>query len=155
MVPTIGEWRVELSRGRKKSANRSRTSSSRPTASEWADAAKDTPPTPATPTGKEDVMYHRAYNLPISSKNALPDEYERYNNDDEKDEKVAQRTLQLRPLLPPGRRWYFPGDLRPSHPLPKVNSQQLWAQRQRRQKYNKFTQRTLHPRLPTPPGGRW
>ena len=106
MVPTIGGWRVELSQGRlrKQSANRSRTSSSRPTASAWDDAAKDTPPTPATPTGKEDFMSNRDYDLPIPSKDALPDNYERYNDDDEKYEKFAQRTLHPRPLLPPGRR---------------------------------------------------
>ena len=98
---------MELSRGRLRgeSSNRSHTFSSRPTALAWADADKDTPPTPATPAGKEDVMSHRAYDLPIPSKNALQDDYKRYDNDeDKKDEKVAQRTLYPRPLLPPGRR---------------------------------------------------
>ena len=60
--------------------------------------------THAAPAGKEDVMSLRAYNLPILSKNALPDDYERYDNDDKKDEKVAQRTLHPRPLLLPGCR---------------------------------------------------
>ena len=73
-----------------------------------ADTAKDTPPTPATASGKEDVMSHKDYDLPIHSKNVLPDDYERYDDDDEKDEKVTQRTLHPRPLLPPGRIWYFP-----------------------------------------------
>ena len=106
MVPTIGGWRVELSRRRlrKKLDNRSRTSSSWPTASAWADAANDTPPTPAASAGKEDVMSHRAYDLPIPSKNALPDNYERYDDDNEEYEKVAQRTLHPRLLLQPGRR---------------------------------------------------
>ena len=49
--------------------------------------------------------YQKLYDLPIYSKNELPDYYEREGNDyDEKDEKVAQRTLHPRPLLPPGRR---------------------------------------------------
>ena len=97
---------MELSRGRlrEKTANRSRTSSSCPKASTRADAAKDTPPTPTTNTGKENGMSHRAYDLPIPSKNALPDDYEHYDDDGKKDEKVAQRTLHPRPLLPPGHR---------------------------------------------------
>ena len=90
---------MELSQGRlrKKSANRSRTSA-------LADTAKDTPPTPATASGKEDVMSHKDYDLPIHSKNVLPDDYERYDDDDKKDEKVSQRTLHPRPRLPLGRR---------------------------------------------------
>ena len=151
MVPTIGGWRVELSRRRlrKKLDNRSRTSSSWPTASAWADAANDTPPTPAASADKEDVMSHRAYELPIPSKNALPDDYERYDDDDKKDEKVSQRTLHPRPLLPLGRRWYFPKGLRPTHPLPKVNFQQLWAQLQRPQ--NTIKSRKGHSVKDTPP----
>ena len=97
---------MELSRGqlREKTYNRSRTSSSRPKVLTWADAAKENPPTPSTNSVKEDGMSHRTYDIPISSKNALPDDYARYDDDDERDEKVAQRTIHPRLLLPPGHR---------------------------------------------------
>ena len=89
---------------REKLSKRYHTSSSRTTSSEWTDAAKDTPPTPATPSGEEDDISQRVYNLPIPSRKSLPDDYERNNNNDnEKYKKVAQRTLHPRPLLPPVR----------------------------------------------------
>ena len=75
-------WR----RLRQKLSNRSCTSSSRPTASAWTNASKDTPPTPATPTVKEDDVSQRVYNLPIPFLKAIPDNYERDNN--EKDDKI-------------------------------------------------------------------
>ena len=106
MVPIKEGWRVELRWGqlRQNLANRSHTTSSRPTAAAWADAAKDTPPMPTIIAGKEDDIARRVYNLPIPSQNLLPDEYERDEDDDKKDEKFAQRTLHPRPLLPPGVR---------------------------------------------------
>ena len=70
MVLIIREWIVDLIWGQliKNLANRSCASSSWPTSSEWADAAKDTPTTPATTNDKEDYIAQRFYNLTIPSK---------------------------------------------------------------------------------------
>ena len=78
---------MELSRQwlSQKLAKRSRTSSSPTIASAWNDADKDTPPTPAPPAGEADDSAPRDYDLPIPSRKAIPDDYER-DDDDEKDE---------------------------------------------------------------------
>ena len=70
---------------RQKSEKRSRTSSFRPTAPAYNDAAKDTPPTPSPPVVEADDSAQRDYYLPIPSRKALPDDYER--NDDENNKK--------------------------------------------------------------------
>ena len=70
---------------RKKSDKRSCTSSSRPTASAYNDADKDTPPTPTPPSREADDSAQRDYYLPIPSRKVLPDDYER--NDDENNKK--------------------------------------------------------------------
>ena len=97
-----GGWRVELSwrRLRQKSAKRSHTSSSHPTASEWTDATKDTLPTPAPPSGEEYDVDQKVYHLPIPSWKSPPEKCERDDNDNEKYEKVIQSALHLHPLLP-------------------------------------------------------
>ena len=86
------------------SAKRSRTSSSWTTESEWNDAAKNTPPAPAPTAAEKDDISQRVYNLPIPFQKALPDEYERDDDNDKKDEKVAPRTLHPRQLLLPARK---------------------------------------------------
>ena len=93
---------------REKLSKRYHTSSSRTTSSEWTDAAKDTPPTPATPSGEEDDISQRVYDLPIPSRKLLPDDYECNNDNDKKDEKVAQSTLHLHPLLLSSRQMIVP-----------------------------------------------
>ena len=50
--------------------------------------SKDTPPTPAPPSGEADDIAQRDYNLPIPSRKAIPDEYERKNDNHDRDEKV-------------------------------------------------------------------
>ena len=67
---------------RKKSAKRSRISSSRLTALACTDTAKDTPPTTAPPAGNSYDSEQRDYDLPIPSRKALPDDYERDDDDD-------------------------------------------------------------------------
>ena len=101
-----GGWRVDLSwrRLRQKLAKKSCTSSSLPIASKWTDSTKDTPPTTDPPSGKEDDKAQRDYGIPIPSWKAIPDDYERdNNNDDITDETFAPRTLPTRPLLPTER----------------------------------------------------
>ena len=102
MVPIRGGWRVELiwRRFRQNSSNRSRTSSSCPTALAWTDAAKEIPPTPATTSGEEYYIAQKDKDLPIPTQKALPDDYERDDDDNKKYDKVAPRTLHPRPLLP-------------------------------------------------------
>ena len=76
---------MELSWGklRKKSANRSRTSSSWPIVLSCTDADKETPPMPTFPVAKEDYISQRVYDLPIPSQKAYPDYYERDDDDDD------------------------------------------------------------------------
>ena len=96
---------------RENSAKRSCTSYSRPAASEWTDAAKDTPPQTAPPAGKADDGAQNDYDLPIPYRKALPDNYENDNDDDEDKktkDKVAPRTLHPRPLFPTVRQMIFP-----------------------------------------------
>ena len=50
--------------------------------------SKDTPPTPAPPSGKADDIAQRDYDLPIPSRKAIPDEYECKSDNDKKDDKV-------------------------------------------------------------------
>ena len=116
-----GGWIVELSRWwlRQNSAKRSHTSSSRITASEWTDAATDTPPTPAPADGKGDDISQRVYDLPTPSQKSLLDYYERDNDDAEKDEKFAQKTFHVRPLLPLARQIRVPRGIKTYPYLPK------------------------------------
>ena len=120
-VPIRGGLRVELSwwRLRQKLSKISYTYSSGPTALAWTDSSKDTPPTPALPSGNKDDIAHRVYDLPIHSRKALLDDYERDNGDDEKDEKVAQRILHSRSLLPPKSNIIFSGGITAYPSLPK------------------------------------
>ena len=62
---------------RQKSDNKFCTPSSRPTAFPWTDAGKDTPTTPAPPVDVEYDSAQMDYNLPMPSRKALPDNYER------------------------------------------------------------------------------
>ena len=89
MVTIKGGQRVELSwrRLRKFFANISHTSSSWPIPSACTDAAKDTPSTPAPLSGEEDGIAQRDYKLPIPSVKAIPDDYERNDENDKDDEK--------------------------------------------------------------------
>ena len=86
MIPIKGGWVVELSRRRlrKKSAKRSRTTSSPPPSSACTGTAKDSPPMPTPPVREAYKSAPRDYNLPIPSWMAIPDDYER---DDDKDDK--------------------------------------------------------------------
>ena len=100
--------RVEISRRhlRQKSAKRSLTYFSWTTASAQTDAAKDTPPTPAPPVGEEDDIAQRVYHLPTPSQKGLPDDYKRNDDNDNnngKEQKLAQRILHPRPILLPLR----------------------------------------------------
>ena len=96
---------------------RSRISSSCTIASTLTDAAKDIPPTPSPPDNEEYDISKRFFELPIPFQKALTDDNE-LNDDDEKIfGKVAQSTLQPRPLLPPSRQIVFPREnaTYPSH----------------------------------------
>ena len=48
---------------------------------------QDTPPLSAPPSGKADESAPRDYGRPIPSRMAIPDDYERENNDDDNDDK--------------------------------------------------------------------
>ena len=89
---------MEISRRqlRQKSAKISHTSSSRPSASVWTDAAKYTPPTPDTPSDKSDYSALRDYDLPIPSQKAIPGDYECDDDDYEKYDKVEGGGTHLR-----------------------------------------------------------
>ena len=45
---------------------------------------------PAPPAGGADDSSHRYYNIPVPSWKAIPNDYERDNDDDEKDEIVKR-----------------------------------------------------------------
>ena len=104
---------------RQKYVKRSRISSSRPTASAWTDVAKVSPPTPSHTTGKADDSSQMDYDLPISSRKALPDEYERDDNDDVTKDKVAPRTIHPRLLLPSVRNMIVPRRIETNPSLPE------------------------------------
>ena len=112
---------MELSwrRLRQKSVKRSRTSSSRTTASAWTDAAKDTLTTPVPPAGKSDDSVQRDYDLPIPSRKALPDDYERDDDNNKTNEEVAPRTLHPRLLLPPSRQMIVPRGIETNPSIPE------------------------------------
>ena len=80
---------MELSQKRlqKKSSHRSRTSSLPPPSSASTEDAQETPPLYAPLARKSDDSTPRDYNLPIPSQMAIPDDYERDNNDNNKYEK--------------------------------------------------------------------
>ena len=101
---------MELSRRRlrKKSGKRFRNSSSWITASEFNDAAKDTETTPDPPSREKYDSAQRYYDLPIPSRNAIPDNYEHKKDKDKQDDKVAPRTLHPCPILSPARQMIVP-----------------------------------------------
>ena len=110
MVPIKEGWRVELIWRRLEQvlANRSRTSSSRPTALAWTNAAKFTQSMFAPLSVKEDYFDQRDYDIPTPSQNAIPDNFERDDNDNVKDNKFASRKIHLRPFLLPTRQMMVP-----------------------------------------------
>ena len=59
-----------------------------PPASSWTGVTQDTPHPPAPPVSDTDESASRDYNLPIPSQMVILNDYERGNNNDDKDNKI-------------------------------------------------------------------